>query len=452
MTEIKLPMLGESVESATVVSVLVKVGSQVAENQTILEVDTEKAAVEVPASAAGAVKAIHVKPGDVVKVGQVLITLEDGAEAEKIRPDDAREQAAPSEPPPVPEAPAKSSGPPPPSPAPEDDQRIRLREAAEEAEETPRAVPAPPADELGGAPQEPEAAASPLLRRMARELGVDINEVKGAGPGGRISEDDLRNYARSIILNASGTAELPGSSALPDFSRWGAVERKPMTSVRRKTAEHLQHAWSIPHVTQFDTADITDLEELRRSFAAKAERAGGKLTVTAIALKVVASALKVFPQFNASLDLLQGEIIEKRYIHIGVAVDTNRGLLVPVIRDVDKKNTLELSVELAALSDRAREGKLTLEEMQGGVFTITSLGGIGGSNFTPIINSPELAILGISRSSHQVVFREGQITPRLMLPLALSYDHRGVDGADAARFLRWIAEALERPFMLMLEG
>jgi pyruvate dehydrogenase E2 component (dihydrolipoamide acetyltransferase) len=225
-----------------------------------------------------------------------------------------------------------------------------------------------------------------------------------------------------------------------------------MSAVRRKTAEHVQDAWSIPHVTHFDAADITELERMRSGFASKAEHAGGKLTVTAIALKVAATALKKFPQCNTSLDPLHGEIIFKKYYHIGVAVDTDRGLLVPVIRDVDSKNILELSVELTRTAERARKGQLSIEDMQGGSFTITNLGGIGGVNFTPIINSPEVAILGISRASHQPVLKDGQFTSRLMLPLALSFDHRAIDGADAARFLRWIAESLEEPFLMAFEG
>jgi pyruvate dehydrogenase E2 component (dihydrolipoamide acetyltransferase) len=246
---------------------------------------------------------------------------------------------------------------------------------------------------------------------------------------------------------------LPATSLAPDFSRWGETERKPMSGVRRKTAEHVQDAWtSIPHVTHFDSADITELEQLRQRYAKKVAEAGGKLSVTAIALKVAAAALKVFPQFNASLDTEQEEIIYKKYYHVGVAVDTERGLLVPVIRDVDRKNILDLSIELAQLAEKARNKKLAIEEMQGGTFTITNLGGIGGSGFTPIINSPEVAILAISRARLQPVFVDGQFQPRMMLPLALSYDHRLIDGADGARFLRWVAEALQETFVLSLEG
>jgi pyruvate dehydrogenase E2 component (dihydrolipoamide acetyltransferase) len=293
------------------------------------------------------------------------------------------------------------------------------------------------------------------VRRLARELGIDINEVVGSESGGRVSEEDVRNYARSIILNVTRLRPAAQSvaSTLPDFSQWGAIERKPMSGVRRKTSERLSEAWqTIPHVTHFDQADITELEELRERFAKKAEAAGGKLTITAIALKVVASALKVFPQFNASLDPQAEEIIYKKYCNIGVAVDTDRGLLVPVIRDVDKKNILELAVELTELSEKARNKKISIEEMQGGSFTITNLGGIGGLNFSPIVNSPEVAILGVARASRQPVFIDGQIAPRLMLPLALSYDHRLIDGADAARFLRWVVEALQQPLLLALEG
>jgi pyruvate dehydrogenase E2 component (dihydrolipoamide acetyltransferase) len=249
-----------------------------------------------------------------------------------------------------------------------------------------------------------------------------------------------------------GVSEQAVLSLLPDFARWGEIERKAMSSVRRKTAEHMSQAWTVPHVTQFDKADITELERLRERFAKKVEAAGGKITITAIALKVAAAALKMFAQFNASLDLANDEVIFKKYIHIGVAVDTDRGLLVPVIRHVDKKNIVALAVELSEVAEKARSKKLTLEEMQGGTFTITNLGGIGGTGFSPIVNSPEVAILGIARGGMEPVFNHGQFEPRMMLPLSLSYDHRLIDGADAARFLRWIAGALEQPFLIVLEG
>jgi pyruvate dehydrogenase E2 component (dihydrolipoamide acetyltransferase) len=291
-------------------------------------------------------------------------------------------------------------------------------------------------------------------RRLARELGVDIHLVPGSGPEGRISLDDVQAYVRNALSGSGGGAAAPragGMPALPDFGKWGEVERKPMSNIRRKTAEHLSAAWTaIPHITQGEKADITALEALRKQYGPQAEKAGGKLTMTAIALKVIAGALKKFPQFNASADPARNEIVYKKAIHIGVAVDTERGLLVPVMRDVDRKGIFDLAAELAKASEKARAGKLSLDEMQGGGFTITNLGGIGGTSFTPIVNWPEVAILGISRGSHQPVWNGHEFEPRLMLPLSLSYDHRVIDGADAARFLRWVCEAFEQPFVLAL--
>ena len=303
---------------------------------------------------------------------------------------------------------------------------------------------APPGD--GGA-EGPAPAAAPSVRRLARELGVEIRRLTGSGPGGRISEEDVQAFVRAALSGGGAAAPVP----LPDFTKWGEVERKPMSNIRRKTAEHLSHAWTaIPHVTQHDKADITALEELRKRYAPQAEQAGGKLTMTAIALKIVAAALRKFPQFNASADMARGEIVYRKSIHVGVAADTPRGLLVPVIRDVDRKGIFELSAELAKASEKARGGKLSLDDMQGGGFTITNLGGIGGTSFTPIVNWPEVAILGISRGAQEPVYNGHEFQPRLMLPLSLSYDHRVIDGADAARFLRWVAEAFEQPLVLAL--
>jgi pyruvate dehydrogenase E2 component (dihydrolipoamide acetyltransferase) len=297
---------------------------------------------------------------------------------------------------------------------------------------------------------EPEgvaAPAAPSVRRLARELGVDIKRVTGSGPAGRISADDVQAFVRAAMAGGGSAAGV----SLPDFAKWGEVERRPMSNIRRKTATHLSNAWSlIPHVTQHDKADITALEVLRKQYGPQAEKQGGKLTMTAIALKIVAGALRKYPQFNSSVDPGRNEIIYKKSIHIGVAADTERGLLVPVIRDVDRKGVLQLAVELGAASEKARAGKLSLDEMQGAGFTITNLGGIGGTSFTPIVNWPEVAILGISRGAQEPVHVSGQFEPRLMLPLSLSYDHRVIDGADAARFLRWVAEAFEQPFVLAL--
>jgi pyruvate dehydrogenase E2 component (dihydrolipoamide acetyltransferase) len=500
-TEIKLPMLGENVDSGVVVNVLVSEGSEVAEGQSVIELETEKATVEVPASASGRVKEISVKEGETIKVGQVILVLEEGAGAAKAEERKPKPAAKPEEekrgkPATKPEEEMRETAEAQeeevkavaaPSRAPRAETRAEHRteeakpraeepkreEAKKEAaprreekaekEERPRGEVVEPRPGVRPKPEEASKpgeareliAAAPSVRRLARELGIDINEVIGSEPGGRISEDDVRNYARSIILNVTRLRPAAAGIAapLPDFSKWGGIERKPMSGVRRKTSERVSEAWqTIPHVTHFDQADITDLEELRRRFGNKAEEAGGKLTITAIALKVVASALKVFPQFNASVDAAAEEIVYKKYCNIGVAVDTDRGLLVPVIRDVDKKNILELAVELTDLSEKARNRKITIEEMQGGSFTITNLGGIGGVNFSPIINSPEVAILGLARAARQPVFVDGQIAPRLTLPLALSYDHRLIDGADAARFLRWVAEALQQPLLLALEG
>jgi len=446
-TEIKLPVLGENVDSGTVVKVLVSPGDRVTEDQAVLDLDTDKASVEVPAAASGTVKEIRVKEGDTVKVGQVLMTLEEAAATQEAKPAPEPKRAPEIQKP---------------------DVEQELEETAEN-QETEEPAPEPAArpkkpkrpevvpfrkEKAQPAAQEP-VAATPIVRRVARELGIDISEVNGTGGGGRVSETDVRNYARSIILNATvrKPAVQRGSVELPNFARWGEIDRQPMSPVRRKTAQHVMEAWlSIPHVTHFDTADITDLERLREEFADEVEQAGGKLTITSILVKIVAAALQMFPQFNASVDAAREEIIFKKYYNIGVAVDTDRGLLVPVIRDAAGKNILELSVELSQLAEKARDRKLSADEMQGGTFTITNLGGIAGSAFTPIINSPEVAILGIGRANRQPVYRDGQIEPRRLLPLCVSFDHRVIDGADAARFLRWIADALEEPFKLTLEG
>jgi pyruvate dehydrogenase E2 component (dihydrolipoamide acetyltransferase) len=446
-TEFKLPELGENIDQGELVRLMISPGTKVAEGQPVMELETDKAVVEVPSSVTGVVKDILVKQGEKVKVGQVIFTLEGGAtpppeKTKHVPVEHFSEQHA----------------------ARQTFQAAIQAEGKTEEQALPPDPPqsSPPAFEMpvqlskvaGTSHGEPVPAA-PHVRRLARELGIDIHGVKGSGPGGRISEDDVKNYSKSLL--ASATAAPHGTQFaqpdLPDFTKWGKIERVSIRGVRRKTAEHLWQAWTtIPHVTQQDHADITELEQLRAKFAPKAQEAGGKMTVTAIALKVCASALKIFPQFNASIDMAKEEIVYKQYINIGVAVDTDRGLLVPVIREVDKKNIVELATELTQLSVKAREKKLTPDEMQGGTFTITNLGGIGGTGFSPIVNHPEVAILGLSRSSVQPVFVGGKFEPRLVLPLSLSYDHRLIDGADAARFLRWIAEAFEQPFLLSVQG
>jgi pyruvate dehydrogenase E2 component (dihydrolipoamide acetyltransferase) len=443
--EFKLPELGENISQGDLVRLMVTPGTKVEEGQAVMELETDKAVVEVPSSVSGIIKEVKVKEGEKIKVGQVIFTVEGGDEA-------TAGQADPIE---------YTSG--------QHGARLAFQaairaEGKTEEQALPPDQPAPglpsfsmPAQlgKVAGTEHREAVPAAPHVRRLARELGIDIYEVKGSGPGGRINDDDVKGHAKSL-LSSSAQAPVAGHFAapkLPDFGKWGKIEKVSMRGVRRKTAQHLAESWNtIPHVTQQDRADITELEQLRSKFAPKAEQAGGKMTVTAIALKVCAAALKVFPQFNASIDIEKEEIVYKQYINIGVATDTDRGLLVPVLRDVDKKNIVELAVELSQLSKKARDKKLTPAEMEGGTFTITNLGGIGGIGFTPIVNHPEVAILGLSRSRIEPEWIGGKFEPRLILPLSLSYDHRLIDGADAARFLRWIAEAFEQPFLLSVQG
>jgi pyruvate dehydrogenase E2 component (dihydrolipoamide acetyltransferase) len=449
-TEFKLPELGENIDQGDLVRLMISPGSKVSEGQPVMELETDKAVVEVPSSVSGTVKDIRVKEGQKIKVGQVIFTLEGGASAQ---PEKAKH------------APVEHI-------SEQHEARLSVQAAIQAEGKTAAQVflpdqPQPSApktfampEQLGkvaGTEHRAPAPAAPHVRRLAREVGVDIHEVKGAGPGGRISEADVKAHAKALLTSAAAAQSAQGrhfaQPELPDFAKFGKVERVSMRGVRRKTAQHLWEAWtSIPHVTQQDKADITELEQLRARFAPKAQEAGGKMTVTAIALKVCASALKVFPQFNASIDMAKEEIIYKQYVNIGVAVDTDRGLLVPVLHDVDKKNIVELAAELTQLSKKARDKKITPAEMEGGTFTITNLGGVGGTGFSPIVNFPEVAILGLSRASMEPVWMNGKFEPRQVLPLSLSYDHRLIDGADAARFLRWIAEAFEQPFLLSVQG
>ncbi len=451
--EFRLQELGENISEGELVRLMIAPGAKVSEGQPVMELETDKAVVEVPSSVSGVVQDVKVKEGEKIKVGQVIFTLQGGAAAQS---ETTRAARRPVE---------HVSG--------QHGARLAFQAAIRaEGKTEEQALPPdqprlqPPAfsmpvqlGKVAGTEYRAPVPAAPSTRRLAREIGVDIYEVKGTGPGGRIGEDDVKAHAKALVTAVATAAQAPPRAGhfiepkLPDFAKWGTIERVSMRGVRRKTAEHLAESWNtIPHVTQHDRADITELEQLRARFAPKAEQAGGKMTVTAIALKVCAAALKVFPQFNASIDMEKEEIVYKQYIHIGVAADTDRGLLVPVIRDVDKKNIVELAVELSQLSQKAREKKITLAEMEGGTFTITNLGGIGGTAFTPIVNHPEVAILGLSRSRMEPEWIGGKFEPRLILPLSLSYDHRLIDGADAARFLRWVAEAFEQPFLLSVQG
>ncbi len=445
--EVRLPELGENITGGDVLRVLVAAGDAVTRDQPILELETDKATLEVPSSAEGRVTDLRVKAGDKVAVGQVILVV-DGSAGAGATPSAARETSVAA---PVPQKTA--AGPVAVSPVASPDVDPPVAESASRSRRgevvditsVPRPVSERPARPASSAP------AAPSVRRLARELGVDVALVSGSGAGGRITIEDVKAHAKTIIASGTGAVSvIPAMPVpLPDFTKWGEIERRPMSGIRRKTAQHLSEAWAtIPHVTQHERADITNLEELRKRLARRAEEAGGSMTVTAIAVKVVAEALAVFPQFNSSVDMASEEIVLKKYTHIGVAVDTDRGLLVPVIRDVNRKNLIEIAVELTQAAEKARSRKLALQDMEGGSFTISNLGGIGGTLFSPIVNAPEVAILGLSRASVQPVFLNGQFQARLVLPLSLSYDHRVIDGADAIRFVRWIVDALEQPFFL----
>ncbi len=432
-SEIKLPALGEGLTGGDVLEVKVAPGDAVSAGQTLIEIEAEKSTVEVPAPSPGKITQVLVKKGDTVTVGQTLCLFEgqDGAAAPAKRTEQPSKPAAPPPAAPPRHAPAG------------DGASLRVEHRRFEMPKEPAPAPqAVPAAEGRVVP------AGPATRRLARELGVDLQHVTGSASGGRVTQDDVKAYVRQLASGAVGSATGGGVRVppLPDFERWGQTERKPLDGVRRKTAEQMALAWSlIPHVTQHDQVDITDVDAFRRQQEGK----GPKLTVTAFALKAAALALKQFPQFNATLDLGNSQLILKQYYHLGVAVDTERGLLVPVLRDVDKKSVVELAQEMADLAEKARQRKLQPDDLRGGTFTVTNLGGIGGTGFTPIVNWPEVAILGMARARLQPVVRDGQVVPRLMLPLSLSYDHRVIDGADAARFARRIAEMLENPWQMV---
>jgi pyruvate dehydrogenase E2 component (dihydrolipoamide acetyltransferase) len=461
--EFKLPELGENIKQGQLVRIIAKQGASVSEGQPILELETDKAVIEVPATFTGTIKEVHVNEGDKVNVGQLVFTVASTGAAKNVGAPSLSEGQGGS---PQPPAPSQQ----PAQPKAQDFElsgqqlaRLQFELALRSEGKTEREAHPPDVRDLGVpvsltplTPGRPTVAASPTVRRLAREIGVDIVQVKGTGPGGRISEGDVKLFAKQLIVrlqHEAATATARPKVVLPDFSKWGTVEKQQMRSIRRKTAERLSLAWNvIPHVTQNDKADVTELDKLREKFAKQAEAAGGKLTVTAVALKVIAAAMKKFPKFNSSIDVDREEIIYKKYVHIGIAVDTEAGLLVPVLRNVDQKNVYQIAAELNDLSKRARERKLKPEEMEGGTFTITNLGGIGGVSFTPIVNHPEVAILGMSRSHIEPVWVNDHFEPRTMLPLSLSYDHRIIDGADAARYLRWVAEALEQPVLLLLQG
>jgi pyruvate dehydrogenase E2 component (dihydrolipoamide acetyltransferase) len=433
--EFRLPDLGEGLTEAEVVQVFVAEGDEIKEDQAVLLVETEKAQVELPSPYGGRVARVHVQAGQRVKVGSVLLSLADAGGGST--PAAAPMAAAP--------APAAHSAP------------VASKTAA---------APAPAPSAQGLAP-----AATPATRRLARELGVDLARVRGTGPGGRISDDDVRAAAgqppdATAVAGArpsafpaapteparplAGPVELP---PLPRFEQWGPVEREPLRGIRRRSAEHLALAWAvIPHVTQHDQADVTELETMRRRQQKRGGEGSADLTLTVFLVKAVAMALRAHPRFNATLDQAAGELVRKRYYNIGVAVDTDQGLVVPVVRGVERKSVRELAAELAQLVTRTRAGKATLEDLRGGTFTVTNTGALGGTGATPIINYPEVAILGVGRARQTPMVHDGQIVPRLVLPLSLAFDHRVIDGMEAARFSTDLVGLLEAPERLFLDG
>ncbi len=445
MKNFKIPELGENIKSASIVKVLVSVGDTVELDQPLLELETDKATIEVPSDIAGKVISIAVNEGDTVTIGQEVLGIDETASGQAPVQVPVVEQKA--------EAPVEIKI----APAP-------VAEKVEIPEKEEVFVPAPTVAADGPKvivenqpPIVPNAApAAPSVRRLAREIGVNVNQIKGTGPGGRILLDDVKAFSKALHQQRNEIQHIRAEQhqePLPDFTKFGEIEMQAMSNIRYKTADHLSHAWhTIPHVTQFDKADITALEEFRKSYAKMADKQGVKLTVTAILVKVIALALKKFPQFNASVDMQNKQLIYKKYYNIGIAVDTDFGLMVPVIRNADKMNVIEIAREMNVLAEKARTKKAGIADLSGGCFTITNLGGIGGTAFTPIVNAPEVAILGVSRGQMEPVYIDGKFEPRLMLPFSLSYDHRIIDGADGIRFLRWIIDAIENPMKLIVEG
>jgi pyruvate dehydrogenase E2 component (dihydrolipoamide acetyltransferase) len=455
--EVKVPDIGENVESGVVVNIAVSGGETVDVDQALIEIETDKAVVEIPSTETGKVVEITVKVDDEIKPGQVIAKIEVAGDAEEPLPQ--QRDSAPEEPEEE-EAPKKDK----PSKKEKATKKAKPKSGEEEKADKHEEKTVKPAPERVEKPapkrEEPPdtahvvAPAAPSVRRLARELGADINRISGSGPGGRISSDDVKAYVKRL-MTSSGAQEEPRktSVSMPDFSQWGDITREKMSNVRGIIARGVGYAWqTVPHVTQFDAADITELEKFRKKYGEEVENTGGKLSVTVILIKILTAALRRFPRFNASIDVDNNEIIIKNYIHISVAIDTDRGLLVPVIRDADKKSIRELSVELTELAERTRNKKVKPEELEGGTFTISNQGSIGGTNFTPIVYWPQVAILGVSRSRLQPQDVSGHTESREILPLSLSYDHRIVDGADAARFLKWVVDALEHPLLLNLDG
>lgn len=446
MAEFKIPDVGEGISEVDLAALTVSEGDVIEPGTVVAEVETEKAATDVDCPIGGKVVKIHASPGDTLAVGAVLLTIEESDSADSGSQDDAPDSSdagagadASSESEPessTPEAPASSS------PA----ESAPAKSSAPAPTSSPAASDAP-ADDRAPAP------AGPATRRLARQLGVDLHNVSGSAGGGRITQEDVKAYVKQVMEGGGASSGGGGGYApppLPDFSKWGEVEREPMNKISRSAAANLSMCWNvIPHVTQHDLVDITDVEAARRRYAEMAKKTGApKVTMTAIAMKASVACLKEFPKFNSSLDPQTNEIVYRKYFHIGCAVDTPNGLLVPVIKDCDQKSVAEIGAELADVAGRARDRKVSMDEMQGACFTITNLGGIGGTAFTPIVNYPEVAILGMSRGRKELQMIDGEIKERFMLPLSMSYDHRVVNGADAARFIVRMGQLLGDAFNL----
>ncbi|WP_339747281.1 2-oxo acid dehydrogenase subunit E2 [uncultured Rubinisphaera sp.] len=438
--EFKLPEVSEGVTSADIAEIHVSEGDTIKANQVVAEVETEKALAEIECPHAGTVVKVHVSAGDSVPIGATLLTIEEGSgggkSEEKKEEPAAKQEPETKEPPksapeskPAPTPPAQSASPSP------------VKEVSATSGDQENRPPAP---------------AGPATRRMARDLGVDLYQVNGSGPGGRISQEDVQAYVKARLTAPAATGGSGGGPAvappLPDFSEFGHTHREAMNKIGKTAAQHLAMSWNvIPHVTQQDMADITDIELARKQFLQGTGKNGPKVTMTAIAVKAAVTALKTFPKFNSSLDPQTNEIVYKDYFNIGIAVDTENGLVVPVVRDADKKSLLQIALEVTELANKARDRKLSMNDMKGGTFTITNLGGIGGTGFTPIVSYPEVAILGMSRGQKELKLFDGELEERLILPLSLSYDHRVINGADAARFIVKLSALLSDPFTLLSE-
>jgi pyruvate dehydrogenase E2 component (dihydrolipoamide acetyltransferase) len=424
LIEVRVPDIGDY-KDVEVIEVAVQAGDTVAVDATLITLETEKATMDVPSTAAGVIRALKVSRGSRVSQGDVIAVVEGTAEARPSPRPSSQPSPQPAPQPSAQPAPARASG-------------------AERPAPQPTPAKAAEGGKVFDSPGFSTAHASPSIRRFARELGVDLAQVRGTGTKGRITEQDVKAHVKRLLTQGMA----PAGAALPrvptvDFAAFGPVERQPLSRIQKISGPRLHASWvNLPHVTQFDEADITEMEATRAKLKDEATARGIKLTPLAFVMRACVQALRAFPHFGASLDADAGELVMKKYVHVGFAADTPNGLVVPVVRDADRKDVFELARELAALSEKARAGKLAAAEMQGGVFTISSLGGIGGTAFTPIINAPEVAILGVSRASHRPVYENGAFVPRLMLPLSLSYDHRVIDGADAVRFTTFLAKAL----------